>query len=331
MFVNPKKAYTYFAKNFALKKTSQNWYAFDNPFDSGGEGKKKMAVKFSWQRVKCWRTGYSATISDFIADYEGLQIRGVIDLVESCKESSLDLMDLDSVRVKKSVEGVKMPYGYMNILEGDTVLAKRARKYLRGRGFDLNMLDLMGFGYCYRHGEEADEDYFGYIIIPFKTLGSLQYFIGRDFIGNFLRYKNPNKNKFGVGKADILFNEDALLIYNRNFVVEGWSDAVTLGPEAVATLGWSVSDIQRTKLIESNCDELVFIPDVGKYKEAVKLAMKFIDLKESVIVVNLDELSEYGDDVNSIAVNMDSKKPIMDLYRNTGRLTTSLAMEILMS
>ena len=121
---------------------------------------------------------------------------------------------IETFRTKQVVD-VEMPKGYTPILEGEGILGKRARSYLTERGFDLTVLDRAGIGYCNEHGlvdkeNDIDEDFFGYIIVPFKRNGLLVYYIGRDYIGNFLRYKNPAVEKFNVGKGDLLFNEDAL-------------------------------------------------------------------------------------------------------------------------
>ena len=187
------------------------------------------------------------------------------------------------------------------------------------------MLDRLGIGYSAESGPTPEEDYFGYIIIPFKKRGQLQYFIGRDFTGNYLRYKNPPESLFGVGKRDILFNEDATELYRTNFVLEGWSDAVTIGKEAVATLGWSVSAIQKSKLLKSSAKRMVFVPDKGFMSQAVKLAMDFLDEKE-VYVVDIEPYCE-GEkkDVNGIG-----REVFTEAYAQTPRLTEDMAMDILM-
>lgn len=325
--IDPQKAYTYFARNFAMRKTSQNWYAFENPFDLDANGKKKMAVHFGREWVKCWRTEWSGSIVDFVMEYENVRYMTAKDLINGMQSANIDLNFIAEIdKGRKEISNVKMPKGYTPILYGEGALGKRARKYLTSRGFDLELMDDMGIGYC-NEVDEEDEDmnYFGYIIIPFKRKGKLEYYIGRDFIGNYLRYKNPKKSDIGTGKGEIIFNEDCLQYYKRNFVLEGWTDAVTIGKQAVATLGWNISAIQRGRLINSECDELVFIPDKGKYRDGVKQAMVYIDHKPVVKVVNLENLNVGGDDANSIG-----RKAVMEEYRNTTQLTKQLGMKILL-
>ena len=84
---------------------------------------------------------------------------------------------------QKKIDKMIDEYGYV-FCEGDVILGQRARTYLTSRGFDVEELDMLGFGYCDEKGPDFANDYFGYIIIPFKRRGSLFCFIGRDFIGN---------------------------------------------------------------------------------------------------------------------------------------------------
>jgi len=49
-------------------------------------------------------------------------------------------------------------------------------------------------------------------------------------------------------------------------VVEGWSDAETIGKRGTATLGWNLSKNQMDKYYKSVANTLVFIPDAGTDK-----------------------------------------------------------------
>lgn len=231
-------------------------------------------------------------------DVEGITSDAAWRLVDSQKQSSINLNIVQELNVRQ-VQSVNLPDGFKSIMEGDTVLARRARAYLQKRNLDLEQMDRLGVGYCDTHAKDSENDYFGYIIIPFKFRGLMQYYLGRDFIGNFLRYKNPAKDMFGVGKTEILFNEDALELRKVVFITEGCFDALTLGKNGVATMGWSLSSQQKGKLLNSNCKTLVFVPDVGFYIEAIKTAVPFIGHKE-VKVLPMDTLSEYGKDVNEV-------------------------------
>lgn len=330
-FFEPKKAYSYFSSNFVLKKTSAGWYAFKCPFCASIGDSMKHAVHFQYGMTKCWVCGYKEHIVDFIVDYEGVKPSEAKRILRESKPSNIDF---DLIEAKHQiVSAVELPVGYRSILDGKGVMADRARNYLESRGFDLKELDRMGIGYCVHDEDDIpeNEDYFGYIIIPFKQRGRLVYYIGRDYIGNFLRYKNPEKAKFGVGKGDLLFNEDALNIFDECFFTEGWADALTMGRQGISTQGWSFSQKQKMKILKSSCERLVFIPDAGKdntgeyfYEKAVKLAMDFINHKE-VVVLDLNSVAD-GKDVNEIG-----KRTVLDIKKETKILTVGSATEILLN
>lgn len=329
MLVQPKKAYQYFKNHFLLKKSSQNWWAFDDPFDPDGYGKFKMAVQFQYEIVKCWTYDYTVNIVKFVMDYENVDYHKARELINECEEANIDLDLLAEVSGEQMQQSEAfMPYGFTSLLSGDGVIGKRARKYLTDRKFDLEELDSLGFGYCNKHAEDKNEDYYGYIIIPFFRKNLLHYYIGRDYIGNYLRYKNPAKTMFGVGKSDLLYNEDALTKFKTVFLTEGWADAATLGPQGIASLGWSLSKDQKSSIINSKIKELIIVPDAGFYKEAIKTAIDFIDLKK-VKVVNFDLLSDYGKDANDVAKS-GKLEEVFRLIKDTEILTLGKAMTELM-
>lgn len=310
--VNSRKAFNYFRSTFPIRRSSQNWWAFDCPYCIDGAGKKKMAVHFEYEMVKCWSCEYKERLIDFVKDWEDLSYIGAREKINGYDEYSVDADVIDAVHVEK-VSGLELPTGYVPLLDGQGILGQRARNYLAGRGFDLTVLDKLGFGYCNEHDDNEKQDYFGYIIIPFKVKGKLRYYIGRDYIGNYLRYKNPNKDEVGVGKTELVFNEDALDYRKECFVTEGWADAMTMGDNGISTQGWSLSVTQRNKMFKSRCRRFVFLPDKGFYLQALQTAQPFLDHKE-VYVVNLDEI-DGGKDVNELG-----RELVMDLYHHTDPL-----------
>lgn len=339
--MNPAKAYTYFATAFDLKKVSpKGWYPMNCPFCDHGRGKVKFAVHFAYNLGKCWECEYRERLVKVIMDVEGIDYRQAKTVIDEQDESYMEFDIIHTARSYKKSE-VLMPAGYTGLLDGHGVLSDRVRHYLEvERGFDIVRLDMMGFGYCTEHpGEEVlpherfSRDYFGYLIIPFKRKGILQYYIGRDFIGQEPKYKNPAVDLFGVGKEELFYNEDALDLYDEVFLLEGAFDSECVGPAAFASLGWSLSDTQKRKIFKSDLKRLVMLPDKGFYKTAIKTAMDFLDEKE-VVVVNMDNVRPGAvgpngkelKDVNELGVN-----PVMEEYSRTPVLTYSMAADILMS
>ena len=292
------------------------------------KGKIAMCVNFSYNRVKCWRTGYAGSVMQFVQDYENIDYKVAKELINDFSEGDINL----EVRKFSTLERkeVYLPHGFRSLTEGNGMMAVRARKYLERRGFDPEELDAEGFGYGAIRHEDVREDYFGYIIVPFKSQGKLKYFIGRDYIDNEFKYKNPKTEKFGIGKSHILFNEDALDYEKSVYITEGWSDARTLGTLGVATLGWSMSEWQYERIMLSACDDLIFLHDRGFRKETVKAAMKFIGFK-NVYVPDLEPImSENCKDVNDLGKTEEGKNHLTKYVEDSKvLLTRSEAVRIL--
>jgi hypothetical protein len=101
-------------------------------------------------------------------------------------------------------------------------------------------------------------------------------------------------------------------------VLEGIFDALCLGKYATATNGWSMSERQHSLYLQSNCKLLVFVPDVGFYKEALRTASRFLGHKR-VKVLNTDTLEHLGKDVNEIGA-----EHFAPLVKQTPDLTLSM-------
>lgn len=300
--MNKGKAFSYFQENFDLVESSNGWYYFVNPFDAEAiaKNKKKCCVNFKYNSIKDWTNNYKSSIGEFIKLHENISYNDMKDLVDSYDETDIDLRytKLNSLEMSE----VEMPTGFKTIIEGNSIMSRRARSFLTQRGFNIETLDEQGFGYCNEHDEDFKEDYFGRIIIPFKKHGKLKYYIGRDFLDGDpkYKYKNPKTEKFGIGKSQLVFNEDALQLEDTVFITEGWSDAKTIGSSGIALLGWSISSYQFQIILMSNCKTLVFIHDKGFRTETLKAAIKFVDHK-NVCVPNLEPLFK-GDckDINDV-------------------------------
>lgn len=337
----PQKVYTYFSDNYVLSKFSpQGWTSFSCPF-CGKD--KKCAVHLTIQYVKCWSCGAACNVAEFVQEVERCNYHEACDILNNAKASSIDLeVILDIVPDGRLNEAITLPDGWQSIADGVGMLGNRARRYLESRGFDIDTLDFKGFGYCNKHNEDINKDFYGYIIVPFKSQGSLQYYLGRDFMGNFLRYKNPPADWVGIGKADVIYNEEALYMHKTIFVVEGWSDAEMLGKRGTATLGWNMSRAQLNMYHKSKASKLIFVPDAGVdeatgqtyYQKAVQTAVGFLETDKKVYVVDLNvpELDKYvnakgerAKDVCEIGVDI-----VLDLYKHyTQQLDWNLAMNIL--
>lgn len=313
--LNPNKLIAYFEEVHSVRKSTKNWFVFDCPFC----GKKdKMAVHPYFQYVKCWSCDYRERVNKFLLDTTDLDLSGIFLLIDSYGYSNQIDSEFEPLKREVGKSNIELPKGYKLITQGNNNLSNRARKYLVNRGFDIEYMSYLGIGYCDESATDYIDDYFGYIIIPFKKDGYLYYFNARDFLGRPLRYKNPSTEKFNVGKASLLWNEDALSIQDRIFIMEGVFSALTVKDEGVATMGKSVSREQIFKLKSSDVEEIVICLDSGCKRESYTLASNLIDDKK-IKVLSLPE-----GDPNDLGYDF-----IMSLYDKTDYTDFSNIYELL--
>lgn len=325
----------YFHSRYSLKKSSNNWYWFECPYCYGGKsGEVSMAVNVNLERVKCWRAKCEKNLSvvDFVAEQESLTYVQAKNFIESFTATSVTqsreaYVKKEDKKREVEVKGIQLPYSFKLLLTGNTSLCDRAAEYVKSRGFVPEIWDSRGFGYCDQEHDNFKKNYFGYLIVPFYKRGRLVYYIGRDFLNRDPKdkYKNPLTDDVGVGKSQLFYNEDALITANELHLVEGFFCAETIGSNAVASLGWSVSPIQKSKLLRSKANKLIIGADKGAYKLAVKFGVTLIDYKD-VYVVNFDapELAPYGKDVNDVGLDR-----YMNAIDKTDKLTFGKAMKVL--
>jgi DNA primase len=332
--LNEKKLYSYFDSRFDIRKSTKGWYSMDCPYCNGGRSNERSgAINFESEQFKCWRAkcGVHKSAIDFIKDFEKIPFAEVRSFIDGFRETFV-AFDRKSTgasfgginTVKKDIN---LPFGYKSLLDGSDILSLRAQRYLSKRGFDLDKLDANGWGFCSEEHENFKLSYYGYIIIPFVVRGRFVYYIGRDFLGRNKKwkYKNPDKNMFGVGKSEVIYNEDALS-GNIVYVHEGALCAETVGSQGIGTLGWALSDVQRNKILKSQCKVLIVAADKGFYHKAIKLMISFLEVKKEIRIVSFEDMDDKENDVNAIG-----KSRYMEMVEKTQPLTFGLAMDILTS
>lgn len=182
-----------------------------------------------------------------------------------------------------------LPEGFKLINQGSSQLSQSIRGYVTKRGFRLDQMVKAGVGYC------NSGDFFGYLIIPFYYRGQLRYYNARQVYGHGPRYNNPTTDITGVGKEFIIYNHDALSLYNSLFICEGALNALTLGERAIATMGKAVSAYQINELIKSPVERFIILLDSDAKAQAINLGLKLAPYKKVKVVFLPD-----GKDVNDL-------------------------------
>lgn len=247
----------------------------------------KFGINLSANRCNCFRCGEHPSPLNLVLYLEQLDTYAeAIKLIESEKYSGYTFKEEEvEIRQKKPMY---LPEGVFLLNQGDSVLARGARNYIKERGFDVEELSRKGWGY----GTEGK--YFGYIIIPFYERGTLSYFNARLFMGNGPRYNNPDVTDSGIGKSQLWFNQDALYMYNSIFICEGAFNAQTMGDRGIASGGKAISRYQINQLIKSPVKRVIILLDPDAKDRAIDVALRLVNYKK-VKVVFLPEDKDVND------------------------------------
>lgn len=294
-----RKLTEYFKNRLGMFDYRRGWMKGDCPSCSK---QFKFGVNISQNRTNCFYCGYNKRPLEVLIDVENFSGYSEAYLLLN-KLEGLDFKEGPTIieeKFSKSGER-KLPEGFRLLSMGNSQLARSARSYLKGRGFDIDELTKSGWGYCNKG------DYFGYIVIPFYEKGLLKYFITRNYMSNGPKFNNPKAEDFGIGKSMLIYNIDCLQLYKTVFIVESVTNARTIGDNAVATDGKKLSRYQINDFIKSPVERFIIILDPDAYKEAIELGLKLCNHKK-VKVVNLGS----NKDVNDIG----RTKTLLQVYKN---------------
>lgn len=280
------KLYTYFIKRLKAFPYRNGWLKVPICPYCGRE--LKMGINLSSFRTNCFRCNAHPSPIQLAMDVEGFtEYSELIRLLNNGDFTELTFKE-DKIELQGRKE-VYLPEGFRNISEGGSQLAKSMRSYIQKRGFSVERLSKQGVGYCNKG------KFFGYLIIPFTYQGVLRYYNARNVMGIGPRYNNPDKDTTGLGKEFLIFNHDALEMYESVYICEGAINALTLGERAIATMGKAISRYQLNELIKSPVKRFIILLDPDAKAYAIDLALKLVNFKK-VKVVFLPE----GNDVNDL-------------------------------
>lgn len=269
-----KKITDYFvSKHGCAPYANRGWYKGYCP----NCGKFKFGFRLSDNRVNCFFCGPMGTPLKAIMQIEGFNtLPEVYNFLKTFE--GLEYYEGPSKK-ETFVKTITLPETFKLLTLGKTEMAKLARGYMRKRGFNPLSLSMLGIGYC------TGGDHAGQIILPFYRQGRLVYYIGRRYIlFGVNKFDNPDAEQFGIGKTELIFNEDALQVFDTIYIVESVINALTLGANAIAIMGKKISPIQLSKILRSPCKRVVICLDPDAWVDAVQLGLKLVEHKQVKVI-----------------------------------------------
>lgn len=181
---------------------------------------------------------------------------------------------------KKEFKQIQLPEDFKLISIGNSEIAKVAQNYIRNkRKLKISSLAMAGVGYC------SKGPYAGYIVFPYFSKGRLVYFQSRKFLDNAgPKFNNPNSADYGIGKDQIVYNVDALYLYDKVYLVESVINALTLGSNALALSGKSMTPYQLSLILKSPVSKVVIGLDFNAELDAISIALKLVNHKQIKIL-----------------------------------------------
>jgi hypothetical protein len=266
-------------------------------------GKHKFGIHLGLNRSNCFSCEYNIKPIDLVIELESLEtIHQVHALLNNIDGIEYVEPIIEPYQLKKNTV---LPDNYINIRRGDSRFGKTARAILIKRGFNIKKLSRAGWGYC------TKGKYQGYIIMPFYLNNKLVYFNARKFLGDGPKFNNPDIDDFGLGKSMILYNIDALYMYNKVYLVESVMNSETMGSNGIATGGKKLSNYQLNTIIKSPVKKIIIGLDDDAIEDAIKVAFKLLDYKKVKIL-----LMPKKQDVNDIGKKATKKLEMKSRYLN---------------
>tara|TARA_R110002020_G_scaffold37239_6_gene112508 strand:+ start:3505 stop:4443 length:939 start_codon:yes stop_codon:yes gene_type:complete len=248
------------------RKVSKNEYYFKCP--ACDHHKHKFAINLDKNAFHCW-----------VCDYRGRNVRRIIRRFGSFAQlqawdrlsGQADLTAFDTLFASEGPEPevpVNLPEEFMSLANHKMpATGLSAISYLKNRSITKSDICAWKIGYCF------SGEYEGRVIIPsFNKDGDLNYFVARNYMSNYKKYKNPTASK------DIIFNELYVDWDSDVIIVEGVFDAIVAG-NAVPILGSTIrSNSKLVRKIVTN-DTPIFLaldPDAAdKERSIIQTLLKY--------------------------------------------------------
>ena len=258
------------------KLTKQDEYMFYSPFVS--HYKPKLQINMSSQKWHCW-----------VSNQGGHSLYSLFKKINADSRYFSELKDIVFIpTTKDEVESkviVSLPREYQPLWKSSkSLFYKHALNFLKKRGITKIDLQKHKLGFC------DDGIYSNRVIVPsYDDSGILNYFVGRSFMGDNMKYKNPN-----VSRDIIPF--DWFIAWTYPIVLcEGVFDAISIRTNAIPMLSKKPSKSLLTKIFQEQVKTIYIALDNDAKKDAYNLSEFFKDFGIDSKVVNLPKNEDPND------------------------------------
>ena len=251
------------------KLTKQDEYMFYSPFVS--HYKPKLQINIVSQKWHCWvsnQGGHSIYSLFKKINADSRYFTELKDLVFTPSKSE----DKTESKIIVSLPREFLPLWVMN----KSLYRNQAKSFLHKRGITDVDIKKYKIGFC------DSGLYEGRIIIPsYDDKGLLNYFVGRSFVGEKMKYKNPN-----VSRDIVPF--DWYIAWSKPIVLcEGVFDAMSIRSNAIPMLSKKPSKSLLHKIFEKNVKTIYIALDDDAKKDAYNMSEFFRDFGIDCKVVKL--------------------------------------------
>ena len=258
------------------KLTKQDEYMFYSPFVS--HYKPKLQINMSSLKWHCW-----------VSDQGGHSLYSLFKKINADSRYFSELKDIVFIpTTKDEIESkviVSLPREYQPLWKSSkSLFYKHALNFLKKRGITKIDLQKHKLGFC------DDGIYSNRVIVPsYDDSGILNYFVGRSFMGDNMKYKNPN-----VSRDIIPF--DWFIAWSYPIVLcEGVFDAMSIRTNAIPMLSKKPSKSLLRKIFEKQVKTIYIALDNDAKKDAYNLSEFFKDFGIDSKVVNLPKNEDPND------------------------------------
>ncbi len=297
------KLYGYFVDKYGAYEYRRDWLRIPTCMFCSAE--EKLGISIIQDRVHCFRCGPHGHLLSTVMGLEDLNFKETLNFLKGYTATEYVEPKVEYVEERQVI----LPEGYMNIRRGKHWVGEMARRYwVNTRKLSLEFGGKTRIGYV----QKEDSDLFGYLIFPYYKDGKVIYYQTRRYFGNGPKFKNPNYEDFGIGKNQVIYNEDALNKYDELHCLESVINCQTMGGDSIGLSGKTASPTQLTKLLTSKTQIFNIGLDNDAWEYAKKLAYALLPYKS----VRLLWFEDPEKDVNNLG-----KAFVKALIKNTPLLS----------